>query len=570
VLRRPPVAHVVEGLRDGRKLTEMDRSCYIFGTMNSDDLASGAATAATDSEKPAAIQACLEALFERYNDPELRFQEINDALVAYSKLYPPETFPLLLEKKALELALAQFPNLYQQRRRLIQIELALEQQWPLYAYRSRVDAVDEAAVALDGIEAPILAMSEPANRFAHAVVAFARYVQIGRPERYPAALQDFALNYLGAAAVPSVQMSAKRAAAAGRIGTLDHFVVTRFGLGVRQQSWYDGILDLFEAVTFPSMRGQTSQEFTWLVVVDSHMPDAARLRLEDIVADMPNLHVIPLDMTACRHMRHGSFEHVWDACQDYVLEQRLVTDPTDYVITSSIDSDDALHPEAMGLVRCQLQSELARLRNSEFGRAAVFRHTGGLVLTLPRGLRWFVESDIVQSYDYPFLGMGMFVLARFSSGISVLSCNHSHWPAMANVLDFDLKYAELGRAMWVYVRHKRTQVDWKVKVAERDPDSAAVLRGDFLIDFEKIRQWREDSARQMAQTRVDGHDGMSSREQYDCCFLLNALNRQIAALERKRGQRGTDDGDELLMMQQREERLRLLNRFEQGAFQLFS
>ena len=167
--------------------------------------------------------------------------------------------------------------------------------------------------------------------------------------------------------------------------TLAHFVVTRFGIGIHNESWYDAALGLFEAVTYPSLRAQTSQEFTWLIVVDRHIPEPAFRRLRAITGGSGNIHVVPLDLTNIDHVRHGCFDHVWRCCQDYIIERRLLTEPFDYVLTSTIDGDDAWHRDMVKLARQQSTPELARLVADKSTRSAVLRHTCGQVLTFPRG-----------------------------------------------------------------------------------------------------------------------------------------------------------------------------------------
>jgi hypothetical protein len=41
------------------------------------------------------------------------------------------------------------------------------------------------------------------------------------------------------------------------------------------------MIDVFEAVTLPSLVRQTDREFRWLIVIDAAMPSTARHRLED-------------------------------------------------------------------------------------------------------------------------------------------------------------------------------------------------------------------------------------------------------------------------------------------------
>lgn len=351
--------------------------------------------------------------------------------------------------------------------------------------------------------------------------------------------------------------------------TLAHFVVTRFGIGIQNESWYDAALGLFEAVTYPSLRAQTSQEFTWLIVVDRHIPEPAFRRLRAMIGGSDNIHVVPLDLTNIDHVRHGCFDHVWCRCQDYIIERRLLTEPFDYVLTSTIDGDDAWHRDMVKLAHQQSAPELAHLVAGESTRSAVLRHTCGQVLTFPRGIEWFAQSDDARPLEEVFIGMSIFVLARFSSGVSVLSSRHLGWPAMAHALMFEIKRATPDHPMWVYARHDRTQTGWEMDVADSDAGCTAALHRDFGIDFAKVQAWRAENALRRNDTSPKLHRGLSSREQHDCYFRIAALNRQIAVLNHQQQQNGLDHDTELLLLKQREARLRLLRRLQQQADQLF-
>jgi hypothetical protein len=359
---------------------------------------------------------------------------------------------------------------------------------------------------------------------------------------------------------------------------LKHFVIMRLGLGIYHLPWYDSRLELFEAVTYPSLRAQSSPAFAVLIAVDQHIPESALSRLRDIVAEAPHFHLVRMDLTNLRQVRHGSWDFVWDCCQDYLIEQHLLTDPFEYVITSIIDDDDAWHRNTVELVHQLLAPELQRLVADEPKRLTNYRHTTGLVLTFPRGMKWFAHDDVVQPYEYEFLGTSVFVLARFSSGISALSSRHPAWPAMAHIAVFEVKKAERDGPMWVYVRHDQAEMNWQLPTADNpqaldrgvsgalgDAACTAALRSDFGIDFAKVEAWR---ARQ-GKTKPGGHAGFRAREQLDCFFRITALNRQIAALERKQERQGMDEKDESLLLQQQRERLELVNRLQMQGRKLF-
>jgi Putative rhamnosyl transferase/Polysaccharide pyruvyl transferase len=361
---------------------------------------------------------------------------------------------------------------------------------------------------------------------------------------------------------------------------LKHFIVIRLGLGVYSPAWYDDRLALFEAITCPSLRAQTDQAFIVLIVVDQQIPRPVLSRLRDIIANAPHLHIVELDLTNLRQVRHGSWDFVWDHCQDYIIEQNLLDDPFEYVITSILDDDDAWHRRTVELIHNQMAPELPRLIAEESRSLTNYRHTRGQVLTFPRGLKWFVHTDVVQPFHYEFLGISVFVLARFSSGVSALSSRHPAWPAMAQVAVFDVKRVEHDQPMWVYVRHDQAETLWQDPTANRpqqatdrgiagqvgDSVSLQTLRAEFGIDFAKIETWR---ARRRGAPPTE-HAGFPAREQLDCFFRISALNRQIAALDRKQQRNGINAKDEMMLLKQQRARLKLVRQLRKQGSELLA
>src|SRR5205823_3285124 len=126
-----------------------------------------------------------------------------------------------------------------------------------------------------------------------------------------------------------------------------HFVVTRLGLGIYDEERLNRLVDLFEAVTLPSLINQTSQDFIWLVSIDSDFPEKVKSRISQLLSPHPNFLLIPIDVTELINVRLACFDWVWDHYQDFILENSLLIDPQDYVITSVIDADDAWHRDVV-------------------------------------------------------------------------------------------------------------------------------------------------------------------------------------------------------------------------------
>jgi len=147
--------------------------------------------------KKLAVDRWIVSILARFTDPELEYAEINRLFDGYVLAYPGSTFPPLIEKKALDLALAVYPERQDLLGRLDVVERMLEAQWPLYAFRHTATLpVGAPAVVLDGVEAAILAIPNNKSRGQYAVAAFSYYLNAGRPNQYPPALETEAIRYL--------------------------------------------------------------------------------------------------------------------------------------------------------------------------------------------------------------------------------------------------------------------------------------------------------------------------------------------------------------------------------------
>jgi len=70
-----------------------------------------------------------------------------------------------------------------------------------------------------------------------------------------------------------------------------HYILTRFntglyrrteGLTVSPDEWMEHRLRLFTSLTLPSIRGQSCQDFTWLVLMDRRTPERDIRTLESV------------------------------------------------------------------------------------------------------------------------------------------------------------------------------------------------------------------------------------------------------------------------------------------------
>jgi Putative rhamnosyl transferase len=315
---------------------------------------------------------------------------------------------------------------------------------------------------------------------------------------------------------------------------LKHFVVTRLGLGVYSERRIADVVSLFEAVTLPSLAGQTSQDFLWLVVVDADMPAAASRQVERMLQPYSNFHLVTLDVTELTHVRHGCFDWVWDRCQDYILETSLLRDPPQYIITSVIDADDAWHHDVIRAVNTCMSAQLPQVQIGEESRGTWLRHSAGVAATFRHGYKWFIDADVWEPFDCPFMSMSVFVVARFSSGISACSSRHLGWPSFCKVLAFEMLEIAQDEPMWVYARHDRATQPWSVSSMSTAETAGSLDRCRvFGIDRNKLRQRQGVTAHGATAASLKSYSGRNASDQYDRIFKIAALNRKIAALSRR-------------------------------------
>ncbi len=305
-----------------------------------------------------------------------------------------------------------------------------------------------------------------------------------------------------------------------------HFVLTRLGLGNFNEEWLSRLVKLFAAVTLPSLVNQSSQAFDYLLVVDAGMRGKPRKHLERLMARYPNFHLVTMDVTRLRAMHMGGHNWIYQACQDFILSRRLLTDPSSYIVTSVIDADDAWRLDYVARVNSIAAERLPALIAAEPDRGSHTRHSAGLGITFENGLVWYLSPNTARPFRFPFSSMSVSVLARFSTGVSAWSSRHMAWPNMLEVLQFEALRIETDHPMWVYVRHGETTRPWDAKTSPPAPND---LQDTFGINLKKTDRWRA------AFEPAEGgnmHAGWPAKDQYDRIFQLAALNQQIASIKR--------------------------------------
>jgi Putative rhamnosyl transferase len=230
-----------------------------------------------------------------------------------------------------------------------------------------------------------------------------------------------------------------------------HLLVTRFNVMFRSPAdpsavtkcldaeWLDARLTLFERYCAPSVAAQHDKEFTWLILIHPKTPAAVRTRLRQ-AAEAEQTEV-PLGRVR-QAMRR-------------VLAEREGDSP--YLITSRLDSDDALHVSYMQRVH------------------AGFDHQELECLDLPGGYTYDPRTKDVRSrvsHQNPFIS-----LVERSNGEpqTVFSIRHGDIDQVAPIRALDEAPA------WLQVIHGGN-IRNKMQGDEFSGDVAELLRTEFAIE----------------------------------------------------------------------------------------
>ena len=113
-------------------------------------------------------------------------------------------------------------------------------------------------------------------------------------------------------------------------------------------------LDLFERYCAPSVREQTNREFTWLLFLDRDTSAEARSRIAKAVAGAPDARLVFLPPVAGDGpVAAAALQHVQGT--------------PDLLVTTRLDNDDALHEDALEVVRARARAERREFLNLRFG-----------------------------------------------------------------------------------------------------------------------------------------------------------------------------------------------------------
>jgi hypothetical protein len=159
----------------------------------------------------------------------------------------------------------------------------------------------------------------------------------------------------------------------------DIFVITRYGLGQQQDIFYKLSLPYLVNFLAESIKNQTDNDFIWILLVDSKMPNWVHDKLEILKDSISNLHIAHHDLFSDYNlMPNLNF-----------IYKGIIKAETGRVTTIRIDADDILHSNFISIVRGLVSKKSLKNR--------------GIVINIPLGVYFYDGRDrhlLVKNKNY--------------------------------------------------------------------------------------------------------------------------------------------------------------------------
>jgi len=142
-----------------------------------------------------------------------------------------------------------------------------------------------------------------------------------------------------------------------------HFVITRMNVDWQisrprsdrnDPEFLNRRFALFEQICLPSVKAQTNKEFLWLMLLDAALPNQFKEKVEKYRSSVQLVPVyVESRETLLDSVRRVIREHTNEECK--------------YLITTSLDSDDAISKDFLQLVQAQFRQQEFEFVNFLFG-----------------------------------------------------------------------------------------------------------------------------------------------------------------------------------------------------------
>lgn len=213
-----------------------------------------------------------------------------------------------------------------------------------------------------------------------------------------------------------------------------HYLITRFNLRadywdvtknnelLLTDEWMDNRIWLFENFCFPSVVGQTNQNFEWVLYFDTNTKDVYKTRILNLVANHKNIKVFFVD----------AMPSFMPELLRYIAQE---TKDIPYLITTRIDNDDSVHVDFINEVQKQF--------NQQDYRAIDFIKGYSLQIE-----PFYILGKKEQLFN-PFISL----IEKNENPKTVFYQDHTNWK-------HDKKVTLIGeKRLWLSIIHQRNKIN---------------------------------------------------------------------------------------------------------------
>ena len=228
----------------------------------------------------------------------------------------------------------------------------------------------------------------------------------------------------------------------------NHFILTRFNLAIRgriglEPEWLNHRFELFERFCYPSVVGQSNQNFKWLVFFDSRTPEVFKNKVREY-SQYQNFVPVYTD----------GYKEILSLYKKAILNH--LEDGSEYLITTRLDNDDAIFKDFVKTIQDNFNEQ-----EFEF-------------ISFSNGYVWYNHK--IYSYKYlanPFTNLIEKINGLTVNGIKTAQCiTHTKLASIAKQLN--------TRAAWLQVIHENNQAN-RVRGIRKFVKSSQELSNDFSI-----------------------------------------------------------------------------------------
>lgn len=204
-----------------------------------------------------------------------------------------------------------------------------------------------------------------------------------------------------------------------------HLIITRFNIKTSDSQDYRLNIkylkyrfELFEKYCLPSIKGQTCQLFSWLLLLDEQTPAYFKEKINSYKKQYNNIN--PIYLPPCSNAK-----------DIYVTICNRCAAKTDYLITTRIDNDDVLHKNYIQ----EIQEYFSSHHISE-----------PTVISFSKGIQYYHNKDIALHINYPSNHFITLIEPTSISHNSVLGYDHTKIKKLFPLII-------IKKVMWLEVVH---------------------------------------------------------------------------------------------------------------------